>query len=105
MSFQYPGKVYFAKDSKDLDDAAKKVIINLQEALQKDASKLSITGFTDKTGDENFNAELAKNRAIAVKDALVAAGIKEDSIALKKPEFVTGAQDDQEARRVDINRE
>jgi outer membrane protein OmpA-like peptidoglycan-associated protein len=105
MSFQYPGKVYFAKDSKNLDDAAKKVITNLQEALQKDASKLSITGFTDKTGDENFNAELAKNRAIAVKDALVAAGVKEDSIALKKPEFVTGAQDDQEARRVDITRE
>lgn len=105
MSFQYPGKVYFAKDSKDLDDEAKKVVTTLHNALKKDPSKLFITGFTDKTGDENFNAELAKNRAIAVKEALVIAGVKEESIELKKPEFVTGAQNDQEARRVDINRE
>jgi outer membrane protein OmpA-like peptidoglycan-associated protein len=105
MSFQYPGKVYFATDSKDLDDEAKKVITTVQEALKKDPTKLFITGFTDKTGDENFNAELAKNRAIAVKDALVAAGVKEEGIELRKPEFITGAQNDQEARRVDINRE
>jgi outer membrane protein OmpA-like peptidoglycan-associated protein len=105
MSFQYPGKVYFAKDSKDLDDEAKKVITAVHNALNKDPSKLFITGFTDKTGDENFNAELAKNRAIAVKEALVFAGVKEESIELKKPEFITGGQNDQEARRVDINRE
>ena len=104
MSFTYPGKVYFPVGVKDLDDDAKKVIISVGETIKKDATKLSITGYTDKTGDEKANEELAKNRAFAVKDALIAAGVKEDTIEMKKPEFVTGALDDKEARRVDINR-
>ena len=104
ITFEYPGKVYFPVGTKDLDDEAKKVIASVGEAIAKDANKLSITGYTDKTGDEKMNAELAKNRAMAVKDALIAAGVKEDAIEMKKPEFVTGAADDKEARRVDINR-
>ena len=104
MSFTYPGKVYFPVGVKDLDDDAKKIIMSVGEAIKKDTTKLSITGYTDKTGDEKANEELAKNRAFAVKDALIAAGVKEDTIEMKKPEFVTGALDDKEARRVDINR-
>lgn len=104
MSFTYPGKVYFPVGAKDLDDDAKKIIMSVSEAIKKDTSKLSITGYTDKTGDEKANEELAKNRAFAVKDALIATGVKEDAIEMKKPEFITGAVDDKEARRVDINR-
>jgi len=104
MSFAYPGKVYFPVGAKDLDEDAKKVIASVGEAIKIEANKLSITGYTDKTGDEKMNEELAKNRALAVKDALIAAGVKEDAIEMKKPEFVTGAVDDKEARRVDINR-
>jgi cytochrome c oxidase subunit 2 len=104
MSFTYPGKVYFPVGVKDLDDDAKKVIMSVGDAIKKDATKLSITGYTDKTGDEKANEALAKNRAFAVKDALIAAGVKEDAIEMKKPEFITGALDDKEARRVDINR-
>ncbi|BDW11436.1 hypothetical protein PSHI8_15190 [Polynucleobacter sp. SHI8] len=104
ITYEYPGKVYFPVGTKDLDDEAKKVIASVGEAIAKDANKLSITGYADKTGDEKMNEELAKNRAMAVKDALIAAGVKEDAIEMKKPEFVTGAADDKEARRVDINR-
>ena len=104
ITFEYPGKVYFLVGTKDLDDDAKKVVASVGEAIAKDANKLSITGYADKTGDEKMNEALAKNRAMAVKDALIAAGVKEDAIEMKKPEFVTGAVDDKEARRVDINR-
>jgi len=105
MNFAYPGKVYFPVGAKDLDDDAKNVIASIGEAIKKDANKLSITGYADKTGDEKMNEELAKNRAMAVKDALIAAGVKEDAIEMRRPIFITGAQDDKEARRVDINRE
>lgn len=104
MNFAYPGKVYFPVGAKDLDDDAKNVIASVGEAIKKDANKLSITGYADKTGDEKMNEELAKNRAMAVKDALIAAGVKEDAIEMRRPIFITGAQDDKEARRVDINR-
>jgi cytochrome c oxidase subunit 2 len=48
------------------------------------------------------NAELAKHRAQAVRDALKAAGVAEDHIILKKPETITGGADAKEARRVEI---
>jgi cytochrome c oxidase subunit 2 len=66
-------------------------------------SKLTLSGFTDATGSAATNAELAKTRARAVRDALKAAGIAEDRIILKKPETITGGADAKEARRVEIS--
>jgi K(+)-stimulated pyrophosphate-energized sodium pump len=63
--------------------------------------KLSISGFHDASGDPARNAELAKQRAFAVRDALKAAGIAEDRIELKKPE-VTSAGTEADARRVEV---
>jgi K(+)-stimulated pyrophosphate-energized sodium pump len=65
------------------------------------AGKLSVSGFHDAKGDPAKNAELAKQRAMAVRDVLKAAGIAEDRIELKKPE-VTSAGTDAEARRVEV---
>ena len=45
---------------------------------------------------------LAKQRAIAVRDALTAEGIAADRIRLKAPQDVTGPGSDRDARRVDI---
>ncbi len=53
--------------------------------------KAVVSGFTDATGDPAKNAELAKQRAFAVRDALKAAGVAEDKIELKKPEQLTGS--------------
>ena len=53
-------------------------------------AKLTLSGFTDATGSAAKNAELAKTRAQAVRDALKAAGVAEDRIILKKPETITG---------------
>ena len=63
--------------------------------------KAVISGYHDATGDPAKNAELAKQRAFAVRDALKAAGVPEDKIELKKPEQIN-AGDAAEARRVEV---
>lgn len=64
--------------------------------------KLVISGFHDASGDPAKNAELAKNRAKAVRDALKAAGVDAARLALRKPESTTGDGNDKEARRVEV---
>jgi outer membrane protein OmpA-like peptidoglycan-associated protein len=49
-----------------------------------------------------MNAELAKQRALAVRNALMGAGVAESSMELKKPEETTGSGNDAEARRVEV---
>jgi outer membrane protein OmpA-like peptidoglycan-associated protein len=51
------------------------------------------------------NAEIAKQRAFAVRDALVAAGVAESRIELRKPTETEGGPDNREARRVEISLE
>jgi outer membrane protein OmpA-like peptidoglycan-associated protein len=99
-----PTKVYFEVGQAALGDDAKKAIAGAVDAIKKDSAKVDITGYTDKTGDPAANETLAKNRAVAVRDALTAAGVPEASITMKPPFFVTGAANDAEARRVDITK-
>ena len=55
-------------------------------------------------GDPVKNAELAKQRALAVRDALKAAGIAEDKIELQKPTDITaGSTSAAEGRRVEVS--
>lgn len=99
-----PAKLYFAVGKQELDSDAKKIIDGVIEALKSNASdKVALTGYTDKTGNLEKNLELAKERAKAVRDALKAGGVAEDRVLMKKPESVTGAADNKEARRVEIN--
>ena len=65
-------------------------------------AKVSLSGFADNTGNTDKNLELAKQRALAVRDALQAAGVPEGSIEMKKPEFAVGGLE-ADARRVEIN--
>ena len=65
-------------------------------------AKLSISGFHDKTGNAEANIELAKSRAMGVKNALISAGVPEDRIMMQKPTETTGGGDDKEARRVEV---
>ena len=66
------------------------------------ASKLVISGYHDASGDAAANEELAKRRALAVRNALTAAGVSEQRIVLAKPMVTLGGGDAEEARRVEV---
>ena len=92
---------YFATGKADLANGAVAVLGDAIAAA-KAGKRLVISGFHDATGDPAFNIELAKKRALAVRDALVGAGVSESSVELKKPEETTGSGNMAEARRVEV---
>ena len=94
-------KFYFASGKADLAIGANEALTDIVKGAQA-GSKLTISGFHDSTGDAAQNAELAKKRALVVRDSLLAAGVAEAQIELKKPEQVAGTGSDPEARRVEI---
>ena len=94
-------KFYFASGKSDLAPGAVEALADAI-AAGKAGKKLVISGFHDSTGDPAKNAELAKLRAFAVRDALKTAGVAESGIELKKPETATGTGNNAEARRVEV---
>ncbi|WP_321879955.1 cytochrome c oxidase subunit II [Paraburkholderia bannensis] len=98
-----PASVYFEVGKSTLPADAKDAIQAAADyAKAHPDAKFTLSGYTDASGKADANAELAKHRAQAVRDALKAAGIAEDHIILKKPETVAGGADAKEARRVEI---
>lgn len=99
-----PANVYFEIGKSTLPADAKDAIQAAADyAKAHPDAKFTLSGYTDASGKADANAELAKHRAQAVRDALKAAGIAEDRIIMKKPETVTGGADPKEARRVAIS--
>jgi K(+)-stimulated pyrophosphate-energized sodium pump len=100
-----PARVHFETGKTVLSGEDQKVVAGVAQAMQKSSDlKVDISGFADKTGNAEQNLELAKQRAMAVRDALKVAGITEDRINLKKPEqVIVGAGQDAEGRRVEIS--
>jgi len=94
-------RFYFPSGSADLAAGAVDAMTDLVKAA-KGGRTLVISGFHDATGDAAKNAALARQRAVAVRDALKAAGVPERQIELKKPEQLAGGND-AEARRVEIS--
>lgn len=66
------------------------------------ATKIVISGYHDTEGDAAANAELARRRAAAVRDALLAAGIAAARIELAGPVALPGNTDPDQVRRVEI---
>lgn len=99
-------RIHFASGATALPadaDATLKPVADTAKA--RAASKLVVSGYHDTTGDPERNAELAKQRAFAVRDALVAAGVATERIELRKPQVTAGGGDDREARRVEVGLE
>ncbi|MCZ8338998.1 MAG: OmpA family protein, partial [Burkholderiaceae bacterium] len=97
-------KLYFASGSVALPDDAAETLAPLVDAAKARAdAKLVISGFHDKTGNPEQNAELAKQRATATRDALVAAGVAAERIELRKLAETEGDGSDREARRVEVS--
>lgn len=92
---------YFASGSAGL---AADTPAALAEAVKATVSGRTVvlSGFHDASGDPTFNAELAKRRAQAVRDALLRLGAPTAGIELMKPMQTTGSGDEAEARRVEL---
>jgi outer membrane protein OmpA-like peptidoglycan-associated protein len=74
----------------------------LASARQARGARWLVSGYHDASGDAAANAELAKQRAFAVRDLLVSAGVDVASIELSKPMVTMGGDDAREARRVEV---
>lgn len=97
------GTVYFAVGIATLGADSQAEMASVKQAVQAAASrKIVLSGFHDASGDPAKNAELAKQRAKAVRDALTAAGVDAGRILLRKPESTTGDGSADQARRVEI---
>jgi K(+)-stimulated pyrophosphate-energized sodium pump len=93
--------VYFALGRADVYPAGAAAVDKAALAV-RDGGRLLLTGFHDTTGDPQRNAELAKERAKAVKDALVQAGVDAQRVLLRKPLNAADNAKAREARRVEI---
>ena len=109
VAFCLPANVYFEVGQAVIDTANQETINKTAQCIKKDGLKVALSGYTDRTGDWSANVELAKNRAKVVRDALVAAGVPETSIAMSDPKewtgTTTGTGSDREARRVEISKQ
>lgn len=97
------GTVYFELSAAELQPAeAAKLDAVIKAMADAPARKAVLSGFHDASGGAASNAELAKQRAIGVRKALVAAGVDAGRVGLRKPEQTTGGADADAARRVEI---
>ena len=94
-------KFYFASAKADLAAGANEALADVVKGVAEGKNAI-VSGFHDATGDAALNAELAKQRALAVSDALKALGVAKDKIELKKPEETTASGNNAEARRVEV---
>ena len=95
-------KLYFDTGKTELPADAAGKLAPLADKAKASAQKVKISGYHDATGNLEQNQELAKQRALAVRDHLKAQGIAEDKIELVKPELTQGSGNEAEARRVEI---
>lgn len=68
-----PNVVHFAFDSTELDDEAKGKLDKIKDKMESgDIAKAEITikGFSDSTGDRDYNKDLSERRAESVRDYL-----------------------------------
>ena len=94
--------VHFAAGKATLDAEAIRLLKELVPPMKAGTNPIDVTGFADRTGNRNANIELAKRRAIAVREALLAEGLPADRVRLQAPREVTGSGSDLDARRVEI---
>ena len=94
-------KFYFATGKADVATGANEALADVVLGVAA-GKKAVVSGFHDDTGGGAVNAELAKQRALAVRDALVLLGVTEGQIELKKPEEMQASGSNAEARRVEV---
>lgn len=102
MSKAEPTRLYFELGKADLPADALTRLASVVKSAGEGRARVAISGFHDASGDAVANAELAKQRAFAVRDLLLNAGVPRERIELRNPVLTTGDGDPQEARRVEV---
>ncbi len=96
--------LHFDVGKSELQADADTLLAPIAAYVQANAGSMAVvSGFHDPTGNQAANEELAKQRAFAVKAALVAAGLTEAQIELQKPAVTEGGGSLEEARRVEVS--
>jgi K(+)-stimulated pyrophosphate-energized sodium pump len=95
-------KFYFSPGKAELAAGGDKALAQILEAA-KSGKKVGISGYVDASGDAAKNAELAKQRAFAVRELLKVSGVKEEQIMLVRPNDIKeGSTSAAEGRRVEV---
>ena len=95
-------KFYFAVGEATLPADASPDIATIVVALDAaPEKKVLLSGFHDESGGAAVNAEVSKNRALAVREALISAGVPAERVLLRRPAVTLGGGDAAEARRVE----
>jgi K(+)-stimulated pyrophosphate-energized sodium pump len=95
--------LFFAFDRTELPADARATLADLTAYLRANPqARLGLSGFHDAFGDAGHNAELAKNRARAVREYLVGAGVDRAQLLMIKPQSTLGGDEPRQARRVDV---
>ncbi len=95
-------KFYFATGKADLAENAEEALKDVLAGV-REGKKAVVSGFNDSTGNVAANEELSKQRALAVRNALLGLGVPESQIELRKPENTEAGQgNNAEARRVEV---
>ena len=72
--------VYFTYDSFEVSGAEKSKVEQVAAAMKSSDKKLIVAGFTDDRGTEEYNRGLGERRALAVRQALIGAGVPADRV-------------------------
>ncbi|MEI6277835.1 MAG: OmpA family protein [Verrucomicrobiae bacterium] len=67
--------VYFAYDSFEVAGAEQSKIRQVADSMKASAGSLIVAGFTDDRGTQEYNRGLGERRALAVRQALIGAGV------------------------------
>lgn len=97
------GQIFFGSGAIRVDESQQAALGAAVQALAADsAAAAALSGFHDSTGSLEANQRVAKARALAVRDALIAQGVDESRIRLEKPQMTLGGTSPELSRRVDI---
>lgn len=95
-------KFYFASASAEVPAGSSAALADIVKSVQQSGGRVLVSGYHDATGDAEKNAELAKQRAMAVGAALRMAGVPDDKVELSKPAQAQAGGPPAEARRVEV---
>lgn len=100
--------IYFDFNSSEIDKSSLTTINHLLNLMQNNTDlSIALEGFTDESGNEDYNLKLSRLRAESVREYLVELGIDGDRVSVKGKGGITGTEQKsklvkQSARRVSV---